>query len=82
MQFILNLLKKFTPEKNIICAYIGGAACAALVHFLVAANVNLDATQAASLAAFTTGAIAHIWDTVVKYLQGGQPPVVIPAPKV
>lgn len=63
---IQQFLKQLMPEKNVICGYLGGLFVAVIVHFLVAAQVNLDATQAASLAAFVTGLVAHLWDSVVK----------------
>lgn len=69
LTFLTQLFKQLMPEKNVICAYVGGAACAGIVHLLVAANVQLDATQAASLAAAGTGLVAHIWDSIAKTIE-------------
>lgn len=69
LAFLTQLFKQLMPEKNVICAYVGGATCAGIVHLLVAANVQLDATQAASLAAAGTGLVAHVWDSIAKTIE-------------
>jgi uncharacterized membrane protein YjjB (DUF3815 family) len=63
MKKIITILM---PERNIICGYAAGLICAVVVHFLVAANVQLDPTQSAALGAATTGFISHLFDSIVK----------------
>lgn len=64
--FLKSMLTIMMPQKNVICAYVGGAVCVYLVHCLTAANVPLTAAQGTEIGVGTAAVIAHIWDSIVK----------------
>jgi len=65
---ILSALKSLIPEKNVVCGYVAGAAIVAIVHGLGVLNVTLTPDQNAALGASTVVVVAHVWDTVAKFI--------------